>query len=69
MMSSMLTVLRPAGKIRQVNAERSRLLTEYGLTHLRLHGSVYETCIFDDFAALLGLGDPVYVTASSRFSK
>ena len=61
MMSSMLTVLRPAGKIWQVNAQRSRLLTEYGLTHLRLHGSVDETCIFDDFAALLGLGDPVYV--------
>ncbi len=45
----------------QVNAQRSRLLTEYGLTHLRLHGSVDEICIFDDFAALLGLGDPVYV--------
>jgi putative NIF3 family GTP cyclohydrolase 1 type 2 len=44
----------------QVNAQRSRLLAETSLTHLRLHGSVDEICIFDDFAEILGLGEPVY---------
>lgn len=44
----------------RVNAQRSSLLAEYSLTHLRLHGSVDEICIFDDFAALLELGEPVY---------
>lgn len=44
----------------QVNAQRASLLEQYGLTHLRLHGSVNEICIFDDFAALVGLGEPIY---------
>jgi len=45
----------------RVNAQRSALLQRYDLTHLRLHGSVDEICIFDDFAALLGLDEAVHV--------
>jgi putative NIF3 family GTP cyclohydrolase 1 type 2 len=44
----------------QVNRQRRELLTEYGLTFLRLHGSLDEICIFDDFVARLGLAAPVY---------
>ncbi len=41
-----------------VNRRRRDLLERYDLTFLRLHGSLDELCIFDDFAARLGLGDP-----------
>lgn len=41
------------------NRGRRELLTHYDLTLLRAHGSLDEVCIFDDFAALLGLGAPV----------
>ena len=44
-----------------VNRQRYELLERYGLAFARLHGSVDEICIFDTFAGLLGLGDPVYV--------
>ena len=44
----------------KVNKQRRSLLDEYGLTFLRLHGSLDEICIFDDFAAFLGLGKPVF---------
>jgi len=43
----------------QTNRQRTDLLAGYGLELLRLHSSVDEICIFDDFAALLGLGEPV----------
>ena len=41
------------------NRQRRRCLEEYDLTLVRVHGSLDEICIFDDFAALLGLGQPV----------
>lgn len=41
------------------NRERRECIEQYGLTVLRVHGSLDEICIFDDFAALLGLGKPV----------
>ena len=43
------------------NAQRTGLLNSYGLTLLRLHRSLDEICIFDTFAEVLGLGDPVFV--------
>ena len=39
-----------------VNRARRSLLLDHGMTFVRLHGSVDELCIFDDFAAKLGLG-------------
>ena len=42
-----------------VNRQRRELLDRHNLTFLRVHGSLDEICIFDDFAALLGLGQPV----------
>lgn len=42
------------------NRGRRELLERYGLRFLRLHGSVDEICIFDEFAALLGLRNPVF---------
>ena len=39
----------------QVNRQRRELLTEHDLTFLRVHGSLDEICIFDDFVARLGL--------------
>jgi putative NIF3 family GTP cyclohydrolase 1 type 2 len=42
-----------------VNRRRRALLAGYGLAFLRLHGSLDEICIFDTFAKLLGLGEPV----------
>lgn len=44
----------------QTNRQRRELLDEFKLTFLRVHGSLDEICIFDDFAELLGLGAPVY---------
>lgn len=40
------------------NRARRALLERHGLTLLRVHGSLDEIAIFDDFAALLGLGAP-----------
>jgi putative NIF3 family GTP cyclohydrolase 1 type 2 len=45
----------------QTNRQRTALLDRYDLTFLRLHGSLDEVCIFDDFAARLDLGAPVTV--------
>ena len=45
----------------QTNRQRAALLDRYDLTFLRLHGSLDEVCIFDDFAAQLDLGTPVTV--------
>ncbi|MCJ7549688.1 MAG: Nif3-like dinuclear metal center hexameric protein, partial [Anaerolineae bacterium] len=41
------------------NRQRRELLEAYGSTFLRVHGSADEICIFDDFADLLELGEPV----------
>lgn len=43
------------------NRQRRELLDRYDLALLRAHGSADDICIFDDFAALLGLGEPVAV--------
>jgi hypothetical protein len=43
-----------------VNQQRLELLKLFNLSCLRLHGSVDEISIFDDFADLLRLGKPVY---------
>ena len=42
------------------NKQRRELLDKHGLTFLQLHGSADIACVFDDFAAMLGLGDPVH---------
>ncbi len=50
----------PAGWERwAVNRQRREGLDRFGLVGLRVHGSMDEICIFDDFAALLGLGEAV----------
>ena len=41
-----------------VNRQRRELLERYGLTCLRVHGSMDKLCIFDAFAAQLELGSP-----------
>ena len=38
-----------------VNVQRTGLLEKHGVTFLRVHGSLDQICIHDDFAALLGL--------------
>ncbi|MFZ2655559.1 MAG: Nif3-like dinuclear metal center hexameric protein [Victivallales bacterium] len=43
-----------------VNTGRRELLEKYGLSCVRIHGSMDEICILDDFAILLGLGKPVF---------
>ena len=40
------------------NRQRRELLTRYGLTSLRMHGSADEISIFDDFAACWGWASP-----------
>lgn len=51
---------RPSGwQNWQVNRQRRQALEKWGLAFLRVHGSADEICIFDDFAARLGLGAPV----------
>ena len=42
------------------NRQRRELLERYNLTFLRLHGSVDEICILDDFAEQIGMGTPVH---------
>ncbi len=44
----------------KVNRQRRTLLERHGLALLRLHGSLDELCIFDTFAAVLGLGQAVF---------
>ena len=44
-----------------VNKQRLSLLGRFGISCLRIHGSVDEICIFDTFAEILELGEPVYV--------
>ncbi|MEM7535906.1 MAG: Nif3-like dinuclear metal center hexameric protein [Chloroflexota bacterium] len=43
-----------------VNCQRSDLIEQYNLTVMRLHGSVDDICILDDFAEQLGLHNLVY---------
>jgi len=43
----------------KVNQNRIRALSAAGLSVIRFHGSLDIYCIFDTFAAQLGLGDPV----------
>ena len=43
----------------QTNRQRRELLEAYDTAFLRLHGSVDEICIFNDFADLLELGEPI----------
>ena len=40
----------------QVNRQRRELLEKHGLTFCRMHGSLDDICIYDDFASVLGLG-------------
>ena len=49
----------PGWEAWQVNRQRRELLSQHDLTFLRLHGSLDEICILDDFAARLELGAPV----------
>jgi putative NIF3 family GTP cyclohydrolase 1 type 2 len=49
-----------------VNKGRRERLEQCQLTCLRIHGSADEICIFDTFAELLGLGEPV---AAQRLAK
>jgi len=41
------------------NRQRTNLLKKYNLNFVRIHGSLDEICIFDDFAAMLELGEAV----------
>jgi putative NIF3 family GTP cyclohydrolase 1 type 2 len=41
------------------NRQRRELLERHDMGLLRVHGSLDEICIYDDFVALLGLGEPV----------
>ncbi len=43
----------------KVNRQRREALETYNLSCLRIHGSADEICIFDTFAEVLGLGEPV----------
>jgi putative NIF3 family GTP cyclohydrolase 1 type 2 len=43
----------------RANARRREALESHGMTCLRLHTSMDEITILDDFAGLLGLGEPV----------
>ena len=44
----------------KVNKQRIDLFNNYDLSCVRMHGSVDEICIFDTFADLFDLGNPVY---------
>jgi len=48
----------------RINVERKKLLDKYDLTILRIHGSLDEICIFDEFVKLLKLGEPVKTETS-----
>ena len=43
----------------KVNKQKYTLLEQYNLSFLRIHCSLDEICIFDDFAELFNLGEPV----------
>ena len=43
----------------RTNWRRAELLCHHGIAVIRAHGTLDRVCIFDDFAALLGLGQPV----------
>jgi putative NIF3 family GTP cyclohydrolase 1 type 2 len=51
--------LAPGWQDWPVNHARRTLLEDHGMTFARLHGSLDEICIFDEFAARLGLEQPV----------
>lgn len=53
----------------QINRVRRELLEANGLTFARLHGSLDEMCVFDDFVARLGLGEPVQADGLARVYK
>ncbi len=40
------------------NRQRRDIIERAGMTILRVHGSADEICVFDEFARLLGLGEP-----------
>ncbi|NLD72857.1 MAG: hypothetical protein GX649_09090 [Chloroflexi bacterium] len=48
------------------NRGRREVLERHDLTLLRVHGSLDEVAIYDDFAALLGLGEPAQADALAR---
>jgi putative NIF3 family GTP cyclohydrolase 1 type 2 len=50
-----------------VNRNRREALDAHELTFARLHGSLDEMCIFDVFADLLGLGEPVEADGLAKF--
>ncbi len=56
----------PGWKDWPTNRRRRELLNRYHLTLLRAHGSLDEICIFDDFAALLGLGQPAQANGLAK---
>jgi putative NIF3 family GTP cyclohydrolase 1 type 2 len=43
----------------QVNRRRRELLEACGASFVRLHGALDQLCVYDDFAEVLGLGEPV----------
>ena len=51
----------------QSNYRRLALLAHNGLTAIRLHGSADELCVFDAFAAQLGLGRPIDDDGSGKY--
>ena len=51
--------LPPGWKDWPTNKQRRELMEKHELTVLRVHGSADRICIFDRFAADLGLGPPV----------
>jgi putative NIF3 family GTP cyclohydrolase 1 type 2 len=50
----------PGWQTWQTNRQRREGLERWGLAFLRAHGSADEICIFEVFAARLGLGEPVF---------
>ena len=50
----------------RTNRQRREVIDRAGITLLRIHGSADEICIFDDFAALLDLGQPVVADGACR---
>lgn len=49
-----------------INSQRRELLEAHDLTLMRLHGTLDEICIYDAFAALLGLGEPVWQQGTTK---
>ena len=50
----------------RTNRQRREILKRHNLTLLRAHGSLDEICILDEFASLLGLGEPVAAEGLAR---